>query len=242
MPGFELVRGKQTHGYPAPVIDLARFLILNPQYWSVVAHYLHEVWDYSETEMRQRKYNLLVGIHLDRRLRSTKKVGALWSLLESLYGLASRRLEPRGRFLEFLVYKAGPIRKSSRRTVCLRRENQCSLWERTDDGRLQSLVQSQRTFDVAFLGSRWFEGYECKAKVRNFVPFGLPPERWNRDAARKLEFMRETHRQATKRGLESTVYLAGLDEDCEDVRRNLQQYGFSDILVVGQDDLDQLFD
>lgn len=241
MAELELVRAKKTYGYPPPVRKLTEFLILHAEYWPIVADYLREVLTSYNSGLREEKFKLLVKIHLPPGSRSSRDVGILWTMLEKLYSIASSRLEPRGRFLEFLIYQMGPFARPFRNCTCLRREYQCSLHERLDQNHTRSLVDSESTFDAAFLGAKRFEGHECKVRVRNFLSCDQPISTWKSDTLSKLDFMVKTARQAEARGFASRVFLTGLDEDCEPLRLCLQKYGFGDIGILGRDDLDELF-
>jgi hypothetical protein len=235
-----LVRGKRVHGYPRPVEDLASFLVLNKQYWPLVAQYLWEVPVSYTVKTREAKFRFLLTMYLSSESCSPADVARLWSLLQELYQLASRKLEPRGRFLEFFVYRIGPFTRALRDDPHLCREYQCSLHERLESSISRSLVDSDATFDAAFLGVKCFEGHECKAQVKHFLSYHKPTTEWRRNTRNKLEFIVDTTRQAKMRGLTSQVFLTGLDRECEKLERCLQSHGYGEIKVLGPDDIDEL--
>lgn len=241
MGSFKLVRGKGTHSYPASVVNLVNFVKENARLWPVVADYVREVHLSLDKETWQGKFRLLTRKYGLDKPKYSEQCGRLWSLLEELYALSDRDLDPRTLFLEYLLYVVGPCTDALRESANLQREYQCSLWWRAANGTARKVVKSEATFDVAFLCCGGFEGLECKVKMENYVPYGKDITQWESGFVRKLAFMKQTHTVVLSVKMPSRVYLIGLDRELDPIEQSLRRNGYGCVQPLGPDQLAQLF-
>lgn len=235
MGNLRLCGGKGTHPYPEPVKALTDFLKKNSRMWPLVAYYVRDVRVDFDSETRIQKFEALTRRHRLKKPELSSLCDHLWRLLEALYALPSKDLDPRTVLLEHLLYVVGPYGQSLRQSRELQRGYQCSV----HCGGTR-IVESDATFDVAFLDCDGFEGHECKVKVSNYVPETKDLTHWDKHTGNKLRFMEETHALVVKTGRASAIYLTGLDRDLEPIQENLQRNGFSNIRVLGPDKLEEL--
>lgn len=240
MDSLELVSGKGRHPYPDPVIALTEFLKRNARMWPLVADYLRQVQVGFDTETRNRKFDALIHSYFLDGPEYSDQCDDLRRLLDALYALPSKKIDPRALLLEYLLYDVGPYGKNLRQSTDLQRQCQCSVYRRGEDGVRSKVVESNATFDVAFLGCNAFEGHECKVKIGNRVPVNRDSTLWDEDTLDKLKFMEQTHAAVVETGRESAVYLTGLDRNLTCIQENLQRNGFTSIQLLGPDELQRL--
>lgn len=239
--GLALVRKKNSHQYPSSVKKLIAFILEHIQVWPVVADYLRRVSIAKDLEVREREFRGIATVYLLDQKLDKANIRELWELLESVYALSSRHVDPRTLVLEYIVYKAGPLGATMNQLDGLQRECQCSVYYYCgDENPPQCLVGSNASFDVAFLSDCFFEGYECKVKLSNWLHWKAKKSMWKKGVIRKLDFMTEICVRAGEEDVEATVYLAGLERSIEPYVRALRQNGYSSIAVLGANELEGL--
>lgn len=173
-----------------------------------------------------------------RRVGSTH-IGSPGSSTVDLFSVYALKLpqneDPRGRVVEYAVYCSKRIGNRSEPGYI--KDYQCAVRRNAENGRTTPLVESDATFDVAWMSDIAFAGYECKCKVRPFVFWA---GRVASGARRKLDFMQRTVRELSRRGRDSRSYLVGLERNVDPVRQLLKQESFDEVEIVDGDQLERL--
>lgn len=240
MSKLHLVRTRKSQEYPKSVRELAAFVRANKCSWPLVAHYLYHVLPTDSEEVKAQTFDKDVHFYmLDERMPDPT-ICELRELLEELYSLPTKRIDPRTLFIEYFVYQAGPLNSDMEKDSDFRREYQCSVFKQSAKGDSECIAKSDATFDVAFLSCRSFEGYECKVKLRNHITYSAPISQWDKKIVRKLDFMKATYSSLAKTGRTSSVYLASLDRVTQPINDAIRQNGYGCISIIGPDELESI--
>lgn len=236
-----LVRKKNSHQYPSSVKKLTSFILEHIQVWPVVADYLRRVSIGKDLTVREREFRGIATVYLLDQKLDEANIRELWELLESVYAIPSTHIDPRTLVLEYIVYEAGPLGATMKQLDDLQRECQCSVYCCCgEENSPECLAGSNASFDVAFLSDCFFEGYECKVKLSNWLHWKAKKSMWKKGVIRKLDFMTEICVRTAAEDVESTVYLAGLERLIEPYVTALRHNGYSSITVLGANELEGL--
>lgn len=127
-------------------------------------------------------------------------------LLKDFYSCSQKRLnDRRGDILEYILWRCTP---RNRTAVVHDKRHRCYL----EDTRGNRIGQTRHDLDIGILGAVFFEGYECKANVSNFL---RPPTQQATSIKcthrRKLGYLCRIKWKLLRLGIEAQVYLAGFN-------------------------------
>lgn len=220
--------------FPTPVLRLVSFIVANKALFPVFANYLCDTKVSDDQALRADTFVTLWQVYFPDQTSSVSLATSLKELLGEVYQLDARSSDPRGIVVEYLLFVLGPIDIPR---DCDQREIQCSL--RIKAPRRPRLVESSATFDVGYLTSGAFEGHECKAQIRNFLPGPDVSPDIPREAQSKLRYMADVKVAVEAQGMTVSLYLSGIDPDGGVTKRILQEKGFKDINVLASPELEE---
>lgn len=219
--------------FPQPIISLYDFLrrrshqIVN--YWAFTVDFLREVLTEDGADTWQTRFEEIAQRHL---LNDSRPREELWKLLQGVYSLKLEgNKDPRGRFLEYVVYRTVPyvVEESGES------EYECALHQQLRPGRTRRVVQSTATFDAGFLNDAAFEGHECKANLWNFLSH---KGELSQAAKRKLGFMQAVSVVVEESGRQCHLFLISLQHRPTAVRAFLSHVGYEKVGILDPDDIE----
>jgi len=226
MAELVLLGGQSGNYYPDPIVRFYDFLCENPAFWRVAADFWSLTKLDDDPKVWDAEYDRIARLHsLARHARSEE----FRQILKAINSLQLNEC-PRGRALEYIVYRLSPFFTSSSGKT----EVQCALYWDEGRGTRVPVASNHATFDVATLSDTDFEAFECKLIVRNFLYYG---DRLRSKAASKLEFMLLSHHAAQSTGRRSLIFFIGLDAHPEQLQEKLRQCGHRYVQVLGPRDI-----
>lgn len=105
-------------------------------------------------------------------------------------------------------------------------------------GRIERVIESKCTFDVASLSERAFVGYECKVSLTGFLK-KHSGSRFGKRTINKLRFMTDTNEWLEANGRSADVCLVSLDSELRAsfFKRALTREGYECIDIVAGDEV-----
>lgn len=130
----------------------------------------------------------------------------LCRLVAGFYSCDQARLDDRrGKLLEYVLWHCTPRHRAA---VVEDKRHRCCL----EDAHGTRIGQTNHDFDIGVLGAGFFEGYECKADVSNFLKPPSPQAVSIQCAhRRKLGYMCRTKWHLSRLGIMAHAYLAGFN-------------------------------
>lgn|SRR5690606_34879756 len=231
---LKLVSYASPDHFPKPIEVLFQFLQASSgrsfNCWPLVADFFREVLVEEGEACWKQRFEDMADRHFLRDARIKSK---LWELLRAVYSLKlDGGKDPRGRFLEYVVYKTLPY------VVTEHGESQyeCAVHEDLGRGRTRPVVNSTATFDAAFLNDSAFEGHECKANAVNFL---CRKGALSEPAQRKLQYMRNVSHVVQENGQACHLFLVSFHQRPTSIQALLAHAGFSDVRVLGAEDIER---
>lgn len=230
---LKLIRYAGPDYFPPSIISFYEFLRQSSRQsvniWAFVVDFLREVLVEEGAAAWKVRFEELA----ERHLLNVSVRPDLWQLL---YGVYSLKLEdgkdPRGRFLEYVVYRTVPyVAERPGKS-----EYECALHQELGQGRTRPIVESDATFDAGFLNDVAFEGHECKVNIWNFLSRA---GKLSQPAQRKLGFMEAVTLAVEASGRECNLFLVSLLHRPTVVRALLRDSGFQYVTVLSPDDIEK---
>lgn len=226
--------------FPPPIADLFELLRKpngnSTSYWPIVADFMREVLvdETDDEEKREaewrRRFEDIAQRHI---LTDASSKEELWNALRAVYSLKlPEGKDPRGRFLEYVVYMTLPYEVEEPG----QREYECTIHEDLG-GRTRPVVRSNATFDAGFLNDCAFEGHECKANLWNFLYDDKRPI--SVEAERKLRYMESVVEVVRESGRECRMFFVTLRSHATDVVKRLASAGFNTVEVLTSADIER---
>ena len=219
------LEGIKHCSFEPPVEALAGFALRNPDLLGLVADVV--LTAYHPGHFDDNLWEQFVLIYSPEPSHASD----LHSLLVDFYSCSKiKTLEDRrAKLLERILWECTP-RNCTLSVTDKRRK--CQL----RDGSGNVLGCSGHDFDIALLGIRAFEGYECKASVDNFLG-GRTQNKPKSKHSAKLAYMCRVKSELVKLGFDAHVYLAGYAKSMDHARSILFRNRFAEIELLGSVDI-----
>jgi len=226
MPVLPVVlEGIKQCSFEAPVEALAAFALRNPDLFGLVADVMlaaHHPDDFDD-DLWER----LVVIHP----LEPSKACDLRALLADFYSCNTTKTlnNRRGKLLERVLWECTP-RDATYGVIDKRRK--CQL----KDGSGNVLGCSGHNLDIALMGIQAFEGYECKARVDNFLG-GRNQDKPKSEHLAKLVYMCRVKSDLVGLSFDAHVFLAGYDKSMNHAHSVLARHQLAEIELLSSRDI-----
>jgi len=211
--------------FEPPVEALAGFALRNPDLFGLVADVMLAAYHPGDfDDDLWERFVLIYSLEPSRAC-------ALRALLVDFYACNKTKTlnDRRGKLLERVLWECTP-RNATHNVMDRRRK--CRL----KDGSGNVLGCSGHDFDIAFLGVQAFEGYECKARVGNFLG-GRTQDKPKSKHLAKLAYMCRVKSDLIGLGFNAHVFLAGYDKNMSHAHGILVRYQFAEIELLSSRDI-----